>query len=126
MKHLSIKLKRVYEPVEPADGRRILVERLWPRGIKKADLKIDLWLKDIAPSNELRKFYSHDPGRWEDFKIRYCKEMDSNMNEVSRLIGEISSAEIVTFLFSSRETRLNSASVLKEFVEKKIREGFPP
>jgi len=111
-----IKVKRVYDPIEKDDGVRILVDRLWPRGIKKD--KIDIWLKDIAPSNELRKWYNHDPNKWEEFKRRYFDELDKN-SKINELLQLIRKNENITLLYAS-ESPYNNAIALKEYIEKKI------
>jgi len=111
-----IKIKRVYDPIEKDDGVRILVDRLWPRGIKKD--KIDIWLKDIAPSNELRKWYNHDPNKWEEFKRRYFDELDKNP-KINELLQLIRKNENITLLYSSKSP-YNNAIALKEYIEKKI------
>ena len=112
-----IKLKRAYEKPCTEDGKRILVERLWPRGLSKEEAKIDEWLKEVAPSPELRKWYKHDPSRWEKFKADYWKELDSKKHIISVLRKE-SKVGIVTFIFGSKEEKLNSAAALKEYVER--------
>ncbi|HEX9653700.1 MAG TPA: DUF488 domain-containing protein [bacterium] len=114
-----IRTKRVYEPAEPGDGKRFLIDRLWPRGIKKEALQIEAWLKEIAPSDALRKWYAHDPKKWEEFKRRYFEVLDSNPASWKGLL-EIAEASTVTLLYSSKETRLNNATALKEFLEKKL------
>jgi len=111
-----VKIKRVYDPVSPADGKRILVDRLWPRGIKKEDAAIEEWLKDIAPSTELRKWYSHDPAKWGEFKKRYKIELKDKIGIVDRLRQE-SKKRTITLLFSAKGTELNNAVALKEFIE---------
>jgi len=111
-----VKVKRVYDPASPGDGRRILVDRLWPRGIRKEDAAIDEWLKDIAPSNELRKWYSHDPAKWGEFRKRYKAELKDKAGVIEKLRQE-SKKRTVTFLYSSKETKLNNAVALKEFIE---------
>ena len=111
-----IKIKRVYDPIEKDDGVRILVDRLWPRGIKKD--KIDIWLKDIAPSNELRKWYNHDPNKWEEFKRRYFDELDKN-SKLNELLQLIRKNENITLLYSSKSP-YNNAIALKEYIEKKL------
>ena len=111
-----IKVKRVYDPASPSDGRRVLVDRLWPRGMKKEDAAIDEWLKDIAPSNELRKWYAHDPAKWSEFRKRYKAELKDKTEIIDRLRQEARKST-VTLLFSSRETELNNAVALKEFIE---------
>lgn len=109
-----IKVKRVYELVERDDGVRVLVDRLWPRGVKKD--KIDIWLKDIAPSEELRKWFSHDPGKWEEFKKRYFEELSKN-SELHVLVELIKkSSGNVTLLYASKSP-YNNAVALKEYIE---------
>ncbi len=114
---MAIFLKRVYEKPASEDGKRILVERLWPRGLRKEEAKIDEWLKDVAPSTELRKWYSHDPSKWADFKKRYWKELETKKDIVSRLAKESKESK-VTFVFGSKEGKLNNANALKEYIEK--------
>jgi uncharacterized protein YeaO (DUF488 family) len=113
-----IRLKRVYEEPGKEDGYRILVERLWPRGISKEKANIQLWLKEIAPSAELRKWYSHDVSKWKEFRKRY----DQELKDKKPLLKEIKSrAEkgVVTFVYAARDEEHNSALVLKEFLEKR-------
>lgn len=117
---MSILLKRVYEKALPADGKRILVERLWPRGLKKEDAKIDEWLKDLAPSTELRKWYGHEPSKWVRFKERYWKELETKQAALSKLANE-SKRSTLTFVFGSKEEKLNNAAALKEYIETKLK-----
>ncbi|MEW6144994.1 MAG: DUF488 domain-containing protein [Thermodesulfobacteriota bacterium] len=114
---MAIKLKRAYDKPEPDDGIRILVERLWPRGLSKKDAHVDEWLKDIAPSTELRKWFSHDTAKWEEFRRRYHKELHNNRDAVKKLL-DITEGKDVTFVYSSKEERYNSASALKDYIEK--------
>ena len=114
----SIKLKRAYDPPEKGDGFRVLVDRLWPRGLKKEDLDVDLWLKDIAPSDMLRKWYSHDPERWEEFKSHYFEELRENDEAVDRLLKEAGGSSVITLVYSSKEGKMNNAAALKEYIEK--------
>lgn len=113
-----IKLKRVYEPAAEEDGVRILVERLWPRGMKKEDANITLWLKDIAPSPELRKWYGHDADKWPEFKKRYKQELKENRELVSEL-REKAKEHVITFVFAAKDEERNSAKVLREVLESK-------
>ena len=110
-------LKRVYEPASSEDGFRILVERLWPRGLSKQVAHIDLWLKDISPSPELRTWYSHDVKKWIEFQRRYRSELDSNQ-VVSNLQSLLLEKGTVTFVYAARDEQHNSARVLKDFMEK--------
>ena len=111
-----IKLKRVYDAYAESDGKRVLVDRLWPRGIKKEDARLDLWLKDIAPSDGLRTWFSHDPSKWEEFKKRYRKELESRQEVIEDLRKE-SRRGTVTLLFAAKDTERNNAVVLKEILE---------
>jgi uncharacterized protein YeaO (DUF488 family) len=121
-----IRIKRIYDPVLPDDGKRILVDRLWPRGMKKTEAKIDEWLKDIAPSDGLRKWFSHDPSKWHEFKNRYIRELKNNSELIEKLKG-IAKKEKVTLLFSAKDKEHNNAVVLKEVMEKQSysREACP-
>lgn len=113
-----IKIKRAYDPAANDDGKRVLVDRFWPRGLTKEKALIDAWLKDIAPSNELRKWYSHDPAKWEEFKKRYRDELKDKKDILAGLKSE-SEKRTITLIYSSRETRLNNAEALKELISGK-------
>ena len=114
-----IKLKRVYEKVENNDGLRVLVDRLWPRGVKKEEAKLDEWLKDIAPSSKLRKWFSHDPNKWEEFKIRYEEELAQKEELLDKLIQDAKGKNI-TLVYASREKQFNNVMVLKTLMEKRM------
>ncbi len=116
---IIIRIKRVYEEPSEADGRRILVDRLWPRGLSKEKAKVDVWVKDIAPSTELRHWYGHEPHKWTEFKSRYASELADNPEQVEKLVEEVHSG-IVTFLYSSKEKQLNNAVALKEYIESMV------
>ena len=112
-----IKVKRVYEEPSEDDGYRILVDRLWPRGLSKKRAKIDLWLRDIAPSNELRKWYSHRIERWDEFRRRYKEELKSK-TELLRKLKELERQfKVITLLYASRDKEHNNAIVLREVLE---------
>jgi uncharacterized protein YeaO (DUF488 family) len=113
-----LKTKRVYEPVDPSDGTRFLVDRLWPRGVKREKLKMEAWLKDVAPSPELRKWFSHDPKKWEEFQKRYRAELESNPDAWKPILEAAKHGD-VTLLYSARDTEHNSALLLKAFLEEK-------
>lgn len=113
---ITIQIKRVYEEPEDADGHRILVDRLWARGLSKEKAQVDVWVKEIAPSTELRRWYGHDPKKWTEFKSRYAAELDANPDKVEEILGEVRMG-IVTFLYSSKEEQLNNAVALKEYIE---------
>jgi uncharacterized protein YeaO (DUF488 family) len=119
---MPILLKRAYEKPAPEDGKRILVERLWPRGLKKEDSKIDEWLKDLAPSTELRKWSAHDATKWTQFKEKYWKELEPKEDELSKLSKE-SKQHTITFVFASKEEKLNNATALKEYIEMKLKQA---
>ena len=119
-KTAAILLKRVYEPPSPDDGTRILVERLWPRGVSKEAAAIDLWLKEVAPSPELRKWYAHDPDRWEEFHRRYRAELDDQGEVLDDLRRRLEQGT-VTFVFAARDEEHNSAVALKQYLEKATR-----
>ncbi len=109
----DILLKRAYDPPSPEDGLRVLVDRLWPRGLRKADAAIDRWLKEIAPTAELRRWFGHDPSRWEEFRRRYRAELATHpdlLNELRRLAG----GSRVTLVYSARDEHHNDAIVLRE------------
>ncbi len=110
-----IQTKRIYEVAEPEDGTRFLVERLWPRGIRKESLGADTWLRDVAPSAELRRWFGHDPAKWEEFRRRYVAELDAEP-EAWRPILEAARQGNVTLLYSARDTEHNSARVLAEYL----------
>ena len=111
-----IKLKRVYDKRSSTDGVRYLVERLWPRGMKKTSLHLDDWLKDAAPSTELRKWFSHDPEKWKEFRRRYFAELD-RAPEAWEPILQAARKGTVTLLYSSHDTEHNNAVALKEYIE---------
>lgn len=121
----EIRCKRIYEPAEETDGFRILVDRLWPRGIKKEDAEIDLWAKEIAPSSELRKWFSHEPARFNAFKKQYMQELDNN--SASKKFGNMCRQEIrdhhVTLLYAAKNEQYNHAVVLKEWLEEEMSES---
>ncbi|MCG8436218.1 MAG: DUF488 family protein [Gammaproteobacteria bacterium] len=113
---MRISVKRIYAKATSTDGKRILVDRLWPRGIKKEGASIDFWAKDIAPSNALRKWYRHDHDKWPEFKRKYFAELNENGRAVEELLSHLQSGTN-TLLFSSKEPRLNNACALKEYLE---------
>jgi uncharacterized protein YeaO (DUF488 family) len=114
-----ITLKRVYEPPDSGDGFRVLVERLWPRGITKEHAHLDLWLKEIAPSSDLRKWFAHDPSKWDEFSKRYRTELITREELVMTLLQK-SRETPVTLIFAARDLQHNSAVILKQVVEEKM------
>lgn len=111
-----IRLKRAYEAPSEEDGVRILVERLWPRGVSKEGAAIDLWMKELAPSTELRKWFHHDPDRWDEFRKRYQHELHENGALIAELRQHITEGT-VTFIYAASDQERNSAIVLKEYLE---------
>ena len=113
----NIRLKRAYDPPKEEDRTRILVERLWPRGVSKDEAAIDLWLKEVAPSTELRRWYGHDPARWEEFRRRYWAELGERAEVIGDLQRRLKEGP-VTFVFAAKDVEHSSAIALKEFLER--------
>lgn len=114
---MALRVKRVYEEPEEADGERILVDRIWPRGLSKEKARLSEWRKDLAPSGELRKWFGHDPERWEEFVRRYRVELEEgNKLEELRELGRLAEEENVTLLFAAKDTEHNNARALAEFL----------
>ncbi len=113
-----IRLKRAYDPVEEEDGARFLVDRLWPRGIRKGDLEIEAWLKDVAPSDDLRRWFGHKPEKWDEFKARYFSELDEGGGSL-RPIREAADRGTVTLVYAARDREHNNAVALREYLETK-------
>jgi len=114
----SVRIKRVYDEPDDQDGRRILVDRLWPRGLTKAKAQVDLWLKNIAPSTELRKWFGHDAAKWSEFRRRYLDELKKNSAELSTLKKEAAKSAI-TLLYSAKDVEHNEAIVLQAALHSK-------
>ncbi len=112
-----VKIKRIYEPASPEDGKRIYIDRLWPRGMKKEEVKIDEWLKEISPSDALRKWFGHDPSKYAEFKKRYTKEMEK-YSEILERIKKEGKRKTVTLLFSAKDEEHNNATVMREILGK--------
>ena len=113
---MNIQVKRVYDEPNVEDGLRVLVDRLWPRGLSKDEGKIDRWVQELAPSTELRKWYGHDPDKWQEFKIKYFKELGANQVQLKLVLSDLGEMK-VTFLFGSKELKLNNAFALKEYIQ---------
>jgi len=111
-----IRLKRAYDKASPDDGRRILVERLWPRGLKKEALVLDAWQKDVAPSTKLRQWFGHDPQKWQEFRRRYFAELDGNPKALEAIQSAVRKGR-VTLIYSSHDTEHNAAVALKDYLE---------
>jgi uncharacterized protein YeaO (DUF488 family) len=112
---VNILIKRAYEKPSPDDGLRILVDRLWPRGLSREEAKIDVWLKGVAPSNDLRHWYQHDVQKWPEFKMRYFAELDNHVDAVNELLSYVDKGD-VAFLFAAKEAQYNNAVALKEYI----------
>lgn len=110
-----MQIKRVYDKPEPEDGARILVDRLWPRGLTKEKARIDLWLKDIAPSTELRKWFDHDPEKWDEFRKRYFVELKNNPKQLALLDEQLKNGK-VTLLYAAKDKEHNEAVAIRDFL----------
>jgi len=117
-----IRVKRVHDPLEPGDGPRFLVDRLWPRGIKKEDLPMDGWFRAVAPSDELRRWFGHEPAKWTDFCYRYHAELEGK-SEVWRPLLDLARQQDITLLFSAHDPERNNAVALKLFLEEQLKSG---
>ncbi len=116
----QIKLKRAYDPPERTDGHRVLVDRVWPRGISKESLRLDEWLKDLAPSTALRKWFNHEPAKWDAFTVGYSLELDEQPEAVAWLLTKCRSGP-VTLVFGAKDTEHNNAVALKAYLEQRSR-----
>ena len=114
---MSLSIKRSYEAPAASDGKRILIDRLWPRGLSKEKARIDLWMKEIAPSSDLRKWFGHDPEKWKEFQVRYKKELAAN-SELVDSIREMANRETVTLVYSAKDEEHNDAVVLLACLKK--------
>jgi len=114
---MSVRVKRIYDKPLKTDGRRVLVDRVWPRSLTKEEAHIDEWLKDIAPSSRLRKWFGHDPARWKEFKKRYAAELEGQREKVEQL-AQKAGKRTITLLFGAKDVEHNNAVALKEFLER--------
>ncbi|HLR76561.1 MAG TPA: DUF488 family protein [Balneolaceae bacterium] len=117
---MSINLKRIYDDPAKEDGARYLVDRLWPRGVSKEDAQLDGWFKKVTPSDDLRKWFGHDPEKWDEFQTAYKEELSKKEEELNNVISTIEGKDPVTFLFGAKDTDHTHAIVLKEIVEQKM------
>lgn len=115
----DIRIKRVYDPPTPDDGIRVLVDRLWPRGLRKSDVHMDYWLKEVAPSPELRRWFSHDPAHWAEFQISYRQELSQGCSELSQL-SALAGKERLTLLYAAHNPHCNHALVLQDFLRETV------
>jgi len=121
-----IQVKRTYEEAGKKDGARFLVERLWPRGVKKEDLPLENWVKDVAPSGDLRRWFQHDPAKWAEFRRRYFRELEEHPDAWRALLARARRGR-VTLVYSAHDTKYNNAVALKSFLDKKMRrKGMVP
>ncbi len=116
---MDVRIKRIYDEASDADGFRMLVDGLWPRGVSKTSARLDLWSKELAPSAALRRWYGHDPEKWTEFRHRYFLELDERRASVDQLIEYVRRGP-VTLLYGSRETELNNAVALKAYIEQRL------
>jgi uncharacterized protein YeaO (DUF488 family) len=115
---MNIRIKRVYEEPDASDGKRILVDRLWPRGLTKEKARVDRWLKDVAPSTELRKWFAHDPAKWAEFRTRYLEELKKDKEQLS-LLRQVAAKGTVTLVYGARDQQHNEAVVLQRLLTTK-------
>lgn len=116
---MAIRCRRIHEPASPEDGIRVLVDRVWPRGIRKADARLDHWFRDVAPSTALRKWFAHDPARFEEFRQRYRVELESEPERLPPLMA-LARSGTVTLLYAARDTRHNQAMVLADLLREQL------
>lgn len=112
---MTIRLKRAYDPPSPDDGRRVLVDRLWPRGLKKEEARLDAWMKEVGPSTALRQWFNHEPEKWDEFKRRYFSELAGRPKEVNELRREANGGTL-TLVYASKHEKFNNAAALREYL----------
>ena len=118
---MTVQLKRAYEPPAPSDGYRVLIDRLWPRGVARADARLDEWAREVAPSTELRRWFGHDPARFEEFRQRYLQELSAQEDKL-RELRERAREKTLTLVYGARDTEHNDAVVLAELLREARRE----
>ncbi|GLI35722.1 DUF488 domain-containing protein [Desulforhabdus amnigena] len=118
---MSIRLKRAYDPPGEDDGYRVLIDRIWPRGVGREAARLDVWLKEIAPSDELRKWFGHDPNKWKEFKNRYFQELDERPEVVEELM-KAAIKHSVTLVFAAKDREFNNAVALEEYLKERMKE----
>jgi uncharacterized protein YeaO (DUF488 family) len=112
----TFQIKRIYEPADTSDGKRILVDRLWPRGVKKENAQLDAWLKEVAPTTNLRKWFDHDPAKWDEFQLKYLLELKHNQ-AVKDLSRSLANDKTITLLYAAKDTQHTHALVLQRFLK---------
>ena len=117
---MSIGLKRAYDPPERSDGYRVLIDRIWPRGVTKNDLEVDAWLKEVAPSTELRKWFGHDPKKWDEFRRRYARELEPHAAALDQLVARARAGH-VTLVFAAKDIEHSNAVALREYLEGQLK-----
>ena len=117
---MHIKIQRIYDDKSNNDDIRILTDRIWPRGISKQEAKLNAWWKDIAPTDKLRKWFDHDPDKWDDFKKKYIKELDEKKKDLTEKLENLDLRKTIIFLYGARDNEHNQAVVLKEYLENKV------
>ena len=118
---MQLNLKRAYETAQKTDGYRVLVDRLWPRGISKENAHLDLWEKDLAPSADLRKWFGHDPAKWAEFKRKYIIELNHNKEAVDAFLSVLKKQATVTLIYAAKDTEHNEAVVLKDYLQEYLK-----
>ncbi|MGF7231838.1 DUF488 domain-containing protein [Arachidicoccus sp.] len=121
MTKISVSIKRVYEPIDDKDGYRILIDRLWPRGIKKETAGLDAWMKELAPSTSLRKWFNHDPEKWAAFGEAYQEELKHQKEAIKQLLDAIKKHKIVTLLYGAKDEKHNQALVLQKYLQSQLK-----
>jgi uncharacterized protein YeaO (DUF488 family) len=117
---MSIDVKRAYDPPASSDGYRVLVDRIWPRGVAKEDLKVDAWLKEVAPSTALRKWFGHDPKKWDEFRRRYARELEPHAAALEQLVKHARAGR-VTLVFAAKDAEHNNAVALREYLQGRLK-----
>lgn len=118
-----IQLKRAYDEPDPEDGRRVLVDRIWPRGVSKEEAKLDEWRREVAPSDELREWFDHEPDRWEEFRCRYAEELEERSEAWRDLAETAREEETLTLVYGASDRNHNNAVVLRDFLLQELDEG---
>lgn len=116
---MPLRIRRIYESPIDNEGTRVFIDRLWPRGLRKDQVQFDIWLKDVAPSTELRRWFQHDPAKWSEFKARYFRELDAQPEAIGDLVARVKAGQ-VTLLFGAKAERTSNAAALVEYLDAKL------